>query len=388
MNKLNKDSEENDNLVPKLVDKISLQALELRDLEFQLSEQKRLNLGESLFNFNDSKSINDTKRVSDNTIQSASTMHERLHSPIDFELQEEYNTASNIYDNFVSTSATTISMANNRRQPSTLINHGSDIAAHKRIERELNHQISSLQQKLIAAEARLVEHSKAKNKLSLELENKVRDIRHLEKACGEKESEIQRLQNKLTVENTPKISTPSRVKTKPSNQRYVNSYSKLAGSKDTVSAEPTLKFQLEKCQHELEKSREEESKLQMKIKVLEDALEFRSEEVGLAGQADLLSKVAKLKGEVFALRCELQDKDKKLCEVEDVKMDLSSRHQVLQKQITLMQQRLAQSQQDSYRLANGVNMRISQPSYNYITIISFRTFVNYLKLQRMNAINY
>ena len=49
-----------------------------------------------------------------------------------------------------------------------------------------------------------------------------------------------------------------------------------------------------------------------RVKVLEDALEYHTNEMGLSGQADLLSKIASLRGEVSALKGDLTTNHRKL----------------------------------------------------------------------------
>lgn len=236
-----------------------------------------------------------------------------------------------------------------------------------REERELLENITTLQSQLIAAESRLAEQEKVNQKQAMELENKVMEVKHFEKRCLEKEAEIQRLQRRLGEGRLPsRPSTPVGGKFSQSSRKLTDSYTKQnirreQASEQTphsISGGNNIRFALEKCQEELEKTKEREAHLRTKIKVLEDALDFRSAEVGLAGQADLLSKVAKLKGEVSSLRSALGERERKLNEAEGDKSDLSTRHEMLQKQISLMQQRLAQSQQDAYRLANGVTTNI------------------------------
>ncbi len=110
---------------------------------------------------------------------------------------------------------------------------------------------------------------------------------------------------------------------------------------------------LEGTQHEIDRFREREAQYKLRIKVLEDALEFRSDEIGLSGHSDLLAKVAHLRGEVTALKNELTQKQSKLEKAEDTRTVLSTERDDLQKQITKVQQRLAQTQQETHRLRNN-----------------------------------
>ena len=337
--------EDADLLVPKLVSKISSQAAELESLEVRLSQQQ-----------SQRGASNNLTNVPANSqgysYNFQSNYNEILQSPVD------------IYDEaeprFLDPSTTSQLSTSTKRNIMNSLQ-----SAQKRSERELNLQIVNLQKKLVTAENRLVEQAKVKNKLLQDLESKSREAKFLEKLCTDKESEIQMLRAKADSKLSSRSSTPT---PGTRNLKFNAQRSFSPGEKSALrsrqlnvqgSMDPNdrnIRFQLEQCRKELESSKESEAQMKIKIKVLEDALDFRSEEVGLAGQADLLAKVAKLKGEVTALRNELSDREKKLEEVEDVKLDLSTRHEVLQKQINLMQKRLAQSQQDSYRLAHGVRL--------------------------------
>eukprot|EP01034_Spumella_vulgaris_P024384 gene24384-30725_t len=73
---------------------------------------------------------------------------------------------------------------------------------------------------------------------------------------------------------------------------------------------------------------------------------------GVAG-CSLIEKVAKLRGEVTALRRELDDKQNFLIHVEEDKSQLDNQHNELQTQLISVQQRLAQTESDTFRLRNS-----------------------------------
>lgn len=112
----------------------------------------------------------------------------------------------------------------------------------------------------------------------------------------------------------------------------------------------TSKDLLRQTKRDFEASQERETQLRMRVHVLEDALEFRSEEIGLSGHSDLLAKVAKLRAEVVALKSELCEKQKSL---PDYKPDLCTDHNTLRHQIEDIKERLSQSQHETFRLRNG-----------------------------------
>ena len=334
-------------LVPKLVDKISSQAIELGQLEAQIASHFP----------GPSKNM-----LSNGFRDKRSQESDRLNSPLDLN-DHDFDFEPRNLDPLI----TTLTYKKN-----AIGAISSQQSAQKRSERELNLQIVNLQKKLASAEDKLVDQTKVKNKIMQDLDSKTREAKFLEKLCSEKECEIQSLKAKLVDKNvTLRVSTPNGklLRSTSATPRRSGSYSKQAvlQEQDNKNAYPISisgndtnpRAHLENLQKELERTKESENQLRIQVKVLEDALDFRSVEVGLSGQADLLAKVAKLKGEVTALRNELSDREKRLEEVEDVKLNLSTRHELLQKQISLMQKRLAQSQQDTYKLANGVRIDMS-----------------------------
>ncbi len=115
------------------------------------------------------------------------------------------------------------------------------------------------------------------------------------------------------------------------------------------SCKETLRLKLD----EMERLRQQVEDAAMKNKILEKALEFRADEIGLTGHADLLAKVAGLRGEVSALKNDLMDKRKRLHDIEEEKQLASEQNLSLQEQIHQIQQRLAQSRSDIHRLEDG-----------------------------------
>lgn len=112
----------------------------------------------------------------------------------------------------------------------------------------------------------------------------------------------------------------------------------------------TAEKQVLQGQQEAKRTKETMEDLRAKNRILEDALLFRSEEMGLAGHAGLLSKVAQLKGEVTALRNELTNKVEKLQYSEEEKSSLSHSQEDLQEQMGMLTKRLAEAEQLNYKL--------------------------------------
>lgn len=121
----------------------------------------------------------------------------------------------------------------------------------------------------------------------------------------------------------------------------------------TMEQIKSLKEENAQLQRQVQQQQRELQEKTLRVRVVEDALAFRSEEIGLAGHADLLAKIAQLKSEVRALKSELMDKSEKITNIEEDKHKISTEHETLQQQIANIQQRLAQSQQEAYKYASS-----------------------------------
>jgi chromosome segregation ATPase len=228
----------------------------------------------------------------------------------------------------------------------------SETATKKRLEKESQYQFEILQKQLENVENKNLDLAKSKKKVVSDLETKNREIKFLEKQCYEQQNEIQHLRKQLdstvriTQKNHPALSISSN--SKP--MTPTSSQQQLPRLLDEVkNLQDALLIQSQ--ENQLLKEKNEESIL--KIKILQDALTFRSEEIGLAGSADLLTKVAQLRGEVVALKRDLSEKLSLISTIEEDKKQLTVSHGSLQEQITLIQERLAKSQQEAYRLSNN-----------------------------------
>lgn len=115
----------------------------------------------------------------------------------------------------------------------------------------------------------------------------------------------------------------------------------------------SIKDQLQ-TQIQLNKTlKEEKDEAYLQIKVLKDALSYRSEEIGLSGHADLLYKIAQLRGEVTSLKNELQNKESNINDLAQVKKEEEELNLSLNEQIENITKKLGQSQQELYRLSNS-----------------------------------
>lgn len=228
----------------------------------------------------------------------------------------------------------------------------SEMAHKKRIQKEHMQQLDALQRQLDSKEFRLAECIKSRNEIQKEFDAKSRALNFLEKQYSELQQENQSLKAQIT--STVRIASLSSTSTKGVAQRgsrvSPSSVHHQHIGRDEIQQ---LKKTLETSQQEADRCRAQEAQLKMKIKVLEDALELRSDEIGLSGSADLLAKLAHLRGEVSALKVELTEKRSRLSSAEDSKSDLAARHESLKNQLATVQQRLAQTQQETFRLQNG-----------------------------------
>lgn len=291
----------------------------------------------------------------------------------------------------------------------------SGAAMQRRYERQHKEQVDSLQKMLETAEQRLVEANKCVNKLTQELESSQRIGRQYERKCADFSKENQKLRAQL--EAAVRVTNPESHRS--SNLGTTHTPSSLAqslSSRNAIALGEELKHTkaaLERCTKDLERCKANESELMVRSKVLSDALEFRMEEIGLSGHADLLAKVASLRGEVSALRAELGEcgvfsttwllchtnssfvfvgccgcdmalvacvtsrfqhspdsstcvlcwvhvffknlgnKRDELQTVESERQDSTQKQESLQRQISLMQLRLSQSQEELHKLQLG-----------------------------------
>lgn len=246
-------------------------------------------------------------------------------------------------------------------------NATSEYAKQQRLEKERHQQLENMQRQMELLEQKNLESIKQRRKLTADLESKMRESKFYEKQVIELTNENQHL--KAQLESTIRVSSgvvginTGVVGTLSGTRRGVENNPSLGNKLAAVglAGKDALAVQeLRACREKLAAMETENktfkiqnNELSMQVKILQDALNFRSEEIGLSGHADLLTKVAKLKGEVTALKNELTNKVDELSSVKETKEALNHEKQDLQGQIELIQQRLAQSQQESYRLANS-----------------------------------
>ena len=251
----------------------------------------------------------------------------------------------------------------------------SEAASQRKHDQETHQQLLSLQMQLEASEGRLTEAVKARKKMINELETKSRELRFYAKRCKELESE----NNLLKAQNESILKMQSMSALKSSERKGAKGH--LLKAVDPVvyyKACDDLSFHkklVEELQVEIEQLREGEQRSVTRTKLLEEALEFRSEEIGLAGHSDLLSKVVKLRNEVNTLKSELSQKHGSTVsgsEEEKEKADTKQQHEVLQRQILQIQARLSKSQQELYTLQHAdVHELLRRAEHERDTLLEF-----------------
>jgi len=347
-------------IITKLITKVSEQALELKDLTSQLERSSSINQTSSTFtsgayelDLHDLQSKHSIKPSPSESVGRSARRHS--FDPIHF--------GGLHYDNEPS--------GNSSKQPFHSLSF-SEAATQRKHDQETNQQLLSLQMQLEASEGKFTEAVKARKKMINELEAKSRELRFYTKKCKELESE----NNLLRAQNESILKMQSMSALKSSERKGARGH--LLKAIDPVvyyKACDELNFHkklVEELQVEIEQLREGEHQSEMKTKLLEEALEFRSEEIGLAGHSDLLSKVVKLRNEVNTLKNELNQKHGSIREVEEEKMDTKQQHEVLQRQILQIQARLSKSQQELYTLQHAdVHELLRRAEHERDTLLEF-----------------
>jgi hypothetical protein len=237
----------------------------------------------------------------------------------------------------------------------------SDYATQRRLEKERHMKTESMQRQIDLLEQKNLESIKQRRKLVNDIEGKNRECKFYEKQVLELTSENQRL--KAQLESTVRVSSglvggrDNIIGSLAGTKRGLDNNSALSHKlphrdQSTVQELRATRDKLASVENDHKSLSLQNSELSMQIKILQDALNFRSEEIGLSGHADLLTKVAKLRGEVSALKSELLAKEDELTSLSTDKHQLFTEQKDLQSQINTIQQRLALAQQESHRLVN------------------------------------
>lgn len=257
------------------------------------------------------------------------------------------------FQDFLSEEKTSFSLSPRKSSSSFAVSANSNLfsetAMKRRIEKDINLQLEILQRQNENLENKNIEINKIRSKILQELESKNRELKFFDKQVKDLQSENQNLKSQL--DSTIKVNQQQLASRYGVNKINKNSKSALEVKQQEQIAE--LQNQIKSISREIKKTLNDKEELAIQNKVLQDALNFRSEEIGLAGHADLLTKVAKLKGEITALKQELISKSSELSTVQITSKSIESDNEKLQNEINLIQERLAKNQQDCYRYENN-----------------------------------
>lgn len=224
-----------------------------------------------------------------------------------------------------------------------------EAASKRKFERDVNLKLESMQKYVESVEQKNIEHVKFRKKVIRELEQRTREVKFYEKQCADQQAEINSLRNQL--ESSLRI-------TQSGNRAFAKGKLGSVMSPNLASNVkiPQLLMEMKNLQStldnnvlELRNNKDLLDKANMKIKVLQDALSLRSEEIGLSGHADLLAKVAQMKEEVSLLKNELHDKVLKLEIAEESNHSLSNNQMSLEAQIHQIQMKLAETQKEVHQ---------------------------------------
>merc|ERR1711871_94550 len=234
---------------------------------------------------------------------------------------------------------------------STLSNLG-DVAYLRRFELQHKEEVEVLTRQLMETERKLEESTKAHKLCREELEETQKDLKALEKRYNK----VVAANRKAGIYNdgSSSASTSSPRSTSKASSSIIPSTTnalKLA-LKDTKEKV----VQYEKKIAALNKKYDTlKSDSEARMKILEDALEYHTNEMGLSGQADLLAKIASLRGEVTALQGDLVSNNRKLDESMSENEIIHNHKESLERQIEALYARLSLSSPDRGGVTGGLS---------------------------------
>jgi chromosome segregation ATPase len=213
-------------------------------------------------------------------------------------------------------------------------------AQKRRLEKEHKDQIHALERQLAQCQSRLDDSGKQKNLLVTENEKLSRESKFYHKQTTDLHAEVQKYRSQ--VEIFQKKFTTSKLGPDGTRQ-FINPIEEMKA----------IRMELNRAQRERDSFAADKEELMLKVTVLEDALEYRADEIGLSGHADLLAKISHLRGEITALRRELMDKTELIDNIEVEKTHVEVSKQSLEEQVAQMQNRLAQAHNDLTRVSSS-----------------------------------
>ena len=218
----------------------------------------------------------------------------------------------------------------------------SDLAKRRKEENQHRDKLNALQKQLDTTNKRLKDSNITRNQFVVDLEHKTRECRFFENRCDELQNEKHNLIARLEVISNGEGSNP----VKCQNVRSQTLRDHLQYAKD----------ELRLREEEIDDMRRELEEVKLRNNVLENALDFRADEIGLSGHADMLCKVAGFRGEVTALKNDLLEKRNKLHDIEAERQSVNESNLTLKQQVTQLQERLTQSRSELQRMQKGESL--------------------------------
>ncbi len=167
----------------------------------------------------------------------------------------------------------------------------------RRENAELAHSNSALEKQLRAARSKLTDVSRNLKETRLQSERKDRELAYREKRIAKLEAQIAESSSSAT--NVPSSSSPSAARESPSRGTTSPSANLLPGEGAAEVANMQLRKEVAALRQSLQNEARTSEEQRVYIKVLESAVQSKAGEMGLQpGQASLLTKLARLEGQL------------------------------------------------------------------------------------------
>ena len=240
----------------------------------------------------------------------------------------------------------------------------SEEATRRRLEKQHREQMDALRKQLDTAENRLRESLILKKTLYQDYESQGKELKLQQRKNHDIMEDNKKLQNKLDA----MIRLGGSVNVTHDKE----SVTPLPSSVATLTQQmKRAKESLLKYEQQCDIYREREAEFVERINSLEESLLHTkrfgdsagpSSSISATASADssehveLLSKMAAMRGEVAAMRTELEHKTRKLNEVEERKNRLAGNHDQMQYHIDAIQQKLVKSEEENTRLSDSASL--------------------------------
>jgi ABC-type phosphate transport system auxiliary subunit len=204
-----------------------------------------------------------------------------------------------------------------------------DVAYQRKLEIEHREQLELLHRQIKVLEERLLESNLQKKKLKDELDDRIKACDVYERKQKELVKENKKLKDQ--IESLISQQTPESPK---SNRNAFSSSTSRSTSKLAPAVELRRNRQvITEYENKIKYMHSLQEEQASRIKLLEDALEYQAKESGISGQAELMSKLAALRGEVAALQSEISNKSFSLSQSELLKHEIIEDKEKLQQKV-------------------------------------------------------